>query len=84
MAIRDALNIYFKGGWGALPIEYNYQVDAILELVLRREQEELARKNGYLDVIPKIIHYTSKFKPWKKNCIQCKYLRVKNIGFTII
>ncbi|HDZ6851935.1 TPA: glycosyltransferase family 8 protein, partial [Mannheimia haemolytica] len=63
---QDALNIYFKGGWGALPIEYNYQVDAILELVLRREQEELARKNGYLDVIPKIIHYTSKFKPWKK------------------
>ncbi|MEG9531010.1 glycosyltransferase family 8 protein [Mannheimia indoligenes] len=67
---QDALNIFFKGYWAKLPIEYNYQVDAIIELSYRRKQENLAKESGYLSVVPKIIHYTSQYKPWKSEFSQ--------------
>lgn len=66
---QDALNIYFNDSWRALPIEYNYQVGALIELSVRRGLNELVKTSGYLDVVPKIIHYTGPYKPWKASVI---------------
>ncbi|MEG9480880.1 glycosyltransferase family 8 protein [Mannheimia sp. HC-2023] len=67
---QDALNLVFKDCWGRLPLEYNYQTDAIVHYIYREDKKSFAKERGFLDIKPKIIHYTSHCKPWRNDFTQ--------------
>lgn len=66
-ADQDVLNLLFCNMWKSVNFCYNFQTDAIIELV-RRNNQSLIEEKGWLDCDePAIIHYTSPFKPWKNS-----------------
>lgn len=64
---QDILNITLKNNWKALNNTYNYQTGFIHELINHNmsDEEIIAKYHSQASEIqPKIIHYTSKYKPW--------------------
>ncbi|WP_424407018.1 glycosyltransferase family 8 protein [Pasteurella sp. PK-2025] len=61
---QDILNIILKGKWQPAEKIYNYQVAARLAFMHHNMQEHIAPAEDFQGKSPKIIHYTTKYKPW--------------------
>lgn len=59
---QGVLNRYFENNWLALPLTYNLQVGSDFHQFLLGDTEWYQRFQG----VPKIIHYTTENKPWKR------------------
>lgn len=66
-ADQDVLNSLFCKSWKAVDFVFNFQVDAITDLGVRRNQTFIIEEKGWLSKEAVIIHYTGSFKPWKNN-----------------
>nr|WP_081451192.1 glycosyltransferase family 8 protein [Actinobacillus minor] len=71
-ADQDILNIVLKNKWDILSNIYNYQTGVMygsLPVNKNLSNEEILEKyqKQAKEVQPKIIHYTSKYKPWLNN-----------------
>ncbi|AWI50652.1 glycosyltransferase family 8 protein [Actinobacillus porcitonsillarum] len=69
---QDILNILLKNKWEILSNVYNYQTGVMygsLPVNKNLSNEEILEKyqKQAKEVQPKIIHYTSKYKPWLNN-----------------
>lgn len=67
-ADQDLLNSLLCKHWKNVGYIYNFQTDAIIDLIQRRGRGDIVETKGWLkNQEPIIIHYTSPRKPWKIN-----------------
>ena len=67
IADQDILNIVLKDKWGILSEKYNYQTGAMHCFPIKElpDEEIISKYRSQISEIqPKIIHYTTKLKPW--------------------
>lgn len=69
---QDILNIVLKDKWDVLNNIYNYQTGVIhgfprIEKNMSDEERLEKYQKQAIEIQPKIIHYTHKYKPWQKH-----------------
>ncbi|MFC0821164.1 glycosyltransferase family 8 protein [Moraxella marmotae] len=68
-ADQDLLNILFLKKWLPLSSTYNYQTGADVNAQMHGLPKDIQKTT---DSIPKIIHFTTKFKPWLAD-VSCSF-----------
>ncbi|GAB1669343.1 hypothetical protein Mh1962_01480 [Mannheimia haemolytica] len=67
-ADQDLLNSLLCKHWKEVGYIYNFQTNAMIDLIQGRSREDIVEAKGWLkNQEPIIIHYTSPMKPWKIN-----------------